>query len=239
MTIRGIFSLAILGLALTSLAPACLAGDFYAIVDNFGRRPRNAYMDVGVDTRTGVGVNVQFNVYDRDGIQIAEFFIPTSVNGFVSTTSFGNLFDLTGGQLMLIRARTAQDSVLSGATLYIDSLGAPLTIGVLPEAKLDDTPVAAGRLFSIALGNFRSASLLIANVSGTDQAVDVFKGTDGVPGTGIFYNPRIGNNGTWRVDLTQNEALSHLIVQSYGVLIVQVIIDNGKSVQSFMVSPEG
>jgi hypothetical protein len=228
MITKRIFSLCIHALVFTLLALPGFAADFYAIVDDFGRRARTARLDFAFDTRAGVGVNVQFNVYDRQGTQVTEFFLPSNVNGFVSTESFGNLFDLTGGQPMLIRARTAGTIELSSATLYIDSAGAPLTIGI---------PPGVGGLFSLALGNFRSASLLISNVSGAQVTVDVFKGTNHAPGSGIYSNPRVPNYGQWRVELTQNEALSHLIVQASGSCLVQVVIDDGRSIQSFMVTP--
>jgi hypothetical protein len=196
-------------------------------------------MDVAMDSRSGGGGPpiAQFNVYDTNGVQIAEFSLIANQNGFVSTASFGNLFNLTGGQPMVVRARTPELAPTSGATLYIDSLGAPLTIGLLPKKRADGTALGTGTLFGIALGNFRSASLLIANVSGGDQSVDIFAGTGGAHGSGIFSTPRLGNNAIWRVNLTQNEALSNLIVSSTGLIIVQVVIDDGRSIQSFQVLP--
>lgn len=151
---------------LTLLAQSTLATEFYAIVDSFGKRPRNAYMDVAVDTRASAGgpVDIHFNVYDGGtGAQIADFFLPTNLNGFVSTTSFGNLFNLASGQPMLVRARTLV-AATHAATLYLDSQGAPMNVGLLPTTTSDGTAaLGMGTRFGIALGNFRSASLLIAN----------------------------------------------------------------------------
>jgi hypothetical protein len=45
------------------------------------------------------------------------------------------------------------------------------------------------------------------------------------------------NNATWKADLTQNEAFSHLVVAATGPIIVQALIDDGRIIQSFMVLP--
>jgi hypothetical protein len=222
------------------LVPATQAADFFAIIDNFGKRPRSARLDVSVDSSAGGGgaPDVLYNVYDTHGTQLAEFFVTTNGYGFASSDTFSNLFTLSGGRPMLVRARTATNALDSGATLYIDSLGAPLTIGVLHSRKPDGTPFGAGMRFSVPLGNFRAASLLIANVGGGDAGVDIFKGVVGASGTGYIQNPRLGNNAIWRVDLTQNEASANVIVTSAGsLIIVQVVIDDGKSIQSYMVPP--
>jgi hypothetical protein len=236
MTIRRIFSLAILGLALTSLAQSCLAREFYAIVDDFGRRPRNAHLDVSTDSVAGPDDTI-FTVFNTFGAPLAQFTVRANLWGFASTASFDNLFNLTGGDPMLIRAETSFSSLPSAATLHIDSQGAPLIVGIWPTHKRDGTAFAMGREFNIALGSFRSASLSVANLGGSDQVVDIFKGTSGAAGHGIFSNPRLGPNASWRVNLTQNEALSNLIVTSTGPVIVQVVIDDGTTKQSFMVLP--
>ena len=95
-----------------------------------------------------------------------------------------------------------------------------------------------GTDFAVALGSFRSATLLIANLSGSDIAVDVFKGTRGADGFGIFSNPRITTTAIWKVNLTQNEALSNLIVHASNPIIVQAVINDGQTIQSFMVLPQ-
>jgi hypothetical protein len=229
---------AALALALVlGLPGASQAAEFFAIVDSTGRKP-HAFLDVAVDTRAGAGVNVEFRAYDAQGTQLSQFFVPINAKGFASTESFGNLFDLSGGQPMLIRAFTAQDVVMSSATLGVTPARGPAVIlGVLPVKKLDGSLLGPGRLFSIALGTFRSARLLIANVSGAQVSADVFQGTDGAPGQGIYANQRIPNFGQWRIDLTQNEALSNLVVIASSVVIVQLEIDDGKYRHSFMVPP--
>jgi hypothetical protein len=230
---------ATLALALTLLAPTVSAADFYAIVDNFGKRARNAYMDVAADISAGLGspIEVPFNVYDVNGTQLTEFTLMTNGNGFASSAWFGNFFDLAGGQPLLVRAQTPAAAGNSAATLYLTSQGAPMTIGLFPTKRPDGSPLGMGRVASAALGNFRSATLLIANVSGMDQSVDIFKGARGADGSGYITNPRLRNHGIWRVDLTQNEALSNVVVTSTGFVVVQVVIDDGNTVQSFMALP--
>ena len=94
-----------------------------------------------------------------------------------------------------------------------------------------------GTDFAVALGTFPSARLLIANLSGSDVAVDVFKGSKGTDGFGIYSNPRITATAIWKANLTQNEALSNLIVHASGPVIMQAVIDDGQTIQSFMVLP--
>jgi hypothetical protein len=196
MTSKHALSLIAFGLVLTSLARSCLAGEFYGIIDNFGKKARGASLDVSVDTSVATGpVGVDFNVYNAQGGQVGLFSLTTNANGFVSTTSFANLYSLTGGQPLLVRARTPDSAVTNGATLYIDSLGAPMTVGLTPiRRRSDGMSLAQGTLFAVALGNFRTASLLIANVSGSDIGVDVFVGTRGATESGIFTNPKIATN---------------------------------------------
>jgi len=239
MKTKRLLSLCVLGIVLTTFVATVSAAEFYAIVDSFGKKPRNAYLDVSVDTSVASGpVDVSFNVYNELGGQVGLFSLTTNGNGFVSTASFANLFNLTGGQPMLVRARTPDSAVTSAATLHIDSLGAPMIIGLTPvRRRSDGTSLSQGTQFAIALGNFRSASLLVGNVSGSDIEVDVFKGSQGANGFGIFSNPHLAPNAIWKVNLTQNEALSNLIVHASGPVIMQAVIDDGQTIQSFMVLP--
>jgi len=239
MKTKRLLSLCVLGIVLTTFAATVSAAEFYAIVDSFGKKPRNAYLDVSVDTSVATGpVDVSFNVYNELGGQVGLFSLTTNGNGFVSTTSFANLFNLTGGQPLLVRARTPDSAVTSAATLYIDSLGAPMTIGLTPtRRRSEDTILSQGTQCAIALGNFRSASLLIANVSGSDIGADVNVGTRAANGSGIFTNGKIATNAIWRVNLTPNESLSNLVVTSTGLMIIEAIIDDGKSINAFQVLP--
>jgi len=228
----------VLGLVFTMSAVTAYAAEFYAIVDNFGKRARGAFMDVSVDTTLGAGIDVLFHVYDARGVHLAEFTIPANSYGFASSSSWGNLFNLAAGQQpILVRAQTPDGAPTDAATLHIDSLGAATAVDVFPIRNRGGFPLGMGTDFAVALGSFRSTSLLIANVSGSDQAVDVFKGTRGADGFGIFSNPRITTTAIWKVNLTQNEALSNLIVHASNPIIVQAVIDDGQTIQSFMVLP--
>lgn len=228
---------AALALALVfGLARVSEAAEFYAMVEPMGKKPF-ASLDLGVDTRHGVGVNVEFRAMAPNGNFIADFVVPVDPLGFASTESFGNLFGLTGGQPFVIRARTVSSLVNSSATLNVRSASGPMVMGIMPVLKLDGSLMAPGRIFSIALGNFQSAHLLILSIAGSGTNVDVFRGTDGPPGTGVYSIDYIPNNGFARIDLSQNEANSHVVVQASSIVIVQLVIDDGKRVHSFMVSP--
>jgi len=231
---RQIAGLVTVCIALVMGARTAGAAEFFAIVESTGKKPY-ASLDLAVDTRSGVGANVEFRAFDPSGTFISEFFVPTNSAGFASTSSFGNLFDLTGGQPMLVQARTSQDTVNSGATLNVRSANGPMILGIPPVEKMGGALLSAGSLFSIAVGSFRSARLLIANVSGAQINVDVFTGTEFPPGTGIYSNPRLPNFGLWRVDLAQSESQSNLVIQASGIVIVQVVIDDGRTFHSFMV----
>lgn len=239
MITKRILSPCVHALVFTLLALPAFAADFYAIVDDFGRRPRNAYVDIAVDSTSGGNAppEVLFNLFDFQGSQIAEFFLPSNVNGFVSTASFGNLFDLTTGRPMLVHARTPSTAADFGAALHIDSVGAPMTIGILHKSKADGTSFGMGTVFSVPLGSFRSAYLLIANVSGSDVGVELFRGALGAAGTGNPSNQRLTSHAIWKLALTANEAFANVIVRSTGFIIVQVVVDDGRSIQSYMVPP--
>src|SRR5262245_2601144 len=80
--------------------------EYYAIIDNFGKRARSAYVDVTTDTSVATGpVDVQFNVYNSNGGQVALFTVTTNANGFASTAAMGNLLDLAPPPL-LVRAQS-------------------------------------------------------------------------------------------------------------------------------------
>ena len=137
MKTKRLLSLCVLGLVLTTFVAAVSAAEFYGIVDSFGKKPRNAYLDVSVDTTVSSGpVDVSFNVYNAQGGQVGLFSLTTNGNGF-----------------------------------------------------------------------------------------------------GIFSNPHLAPNAIWKVNLTQNEALSNLIVHASGPVIMQAVIDDGQTIQSFMVLP--
>jgi hypothetical protein len=230
---------AVLAIAcLLTLAPASRAAEFYAIVDNFGRRPLNAYLDAAVDGASGglAAPEIHFNAWDWQGAQVADF-VATTQDGFASTFSVVNLFDLANGQPLLVRAITPPIAADFGASLHLELRGTNVLIGVLPGLEVDGTPYGSGQVFAIPLGSFKKASLLIANVSGSDVGVESFRGLKRAPGTGTSLNGRLGSHASFRVDLTQNDAFSNYIVSSTGLIIVQVVIDDGKTIQSYMVPP--
>ena len=226
-----------LGLVFTMSAVTASAAEFYAIVDNFAKKPRTAFMDVSVDTTIGAGIDVLFNVYDARGVPLAEFTVAANSYGLASSSSWGNLFNLAAGQPILVRAQTPY-APTDAATLHIDSLGASTIVSIFAIRKRDGFPLGMGTDFAVALGTFPSARLLIANLSGSDVAVDVFKGSKGADGFGIYSNPRITATAIWKVNLTQNEALSNLIVHASNPIIVQAVISDGQTIQSFMVLPQ-
>ena len=236
MKIKHLLSLCVLGLVLTTFVATALAADYYAIVDGSAKKPRTAFMDVSVDTTIGVGIDVLFNVYDARGVPLAEFTVAANSYGLASSSSWGNLFNLAAGQPILVRAQTPY-APTDAATLHIDSLGASTIVSIFAILKRDGFPLGMGTDFAVALGTFPSARLLIANLSGSDVAVDVFKGSKGADGFGIYSNPRITTTAIWKVNLTQNEALSNLIVHASNPIIVQAVIDDGQTIQSFMVLP--
>jgi hypothetical protein len=225
------------GALLILLAPTVPAAEYYAIIDNFGKRARSAQLDIAFDTSVG-NLEAIFHVFNSEGTQLTAFTLGSNGRGYISTESFGNLFSLSDGRPVLIRARTPDAGPFGVAVLNIDSQGAPMLIGVpATQRKSDGGGLSAGRFFSIPLRSFQSAYLLVANVGGNDAAADVFVGTQGAVGNGIFSNPRISPNAVWKVSLTQNEALANLVVASTSNIVVEVVIDDGRTVQSFMTLP--
>src|SRR5438270_8933293 len=140
MKTKRLLSLCVLGLVLTTFVATVSAAEFYAIVDNFGKKPRNAFMDVSVDTTIGVGIDVLFDVYDARGVQLAEFTVPANSYGFASSSSWGNLFNLAAGQPILVRAQTPY-APTDAATLHIDPVGAPTIVRVFAIRKRDGFPL--------------------------------------------------------------------------------------------------
>jgi hypothetical protein len=227
----------VLFVLLSLLAQNSRAAEFFAIVDSFDKKPLSAYVDISVDSVIGP-VDIVFDVFGSTGGTLASFTVTTNRNGFASSASIGNLFALTGGQPMLVHATTLANATPSAGMLHSESRGLPLTMALWPtNRRLDGTGFAMGKEFNVALGKFRSAWLLVANVGGSEQVVDVHVGTRSADGSGVHSNPRLPYFGIWRVQLSQAEAQSNLVVSSTGAVVVQMMIDDGTKAQSFVVLP--
>jgi hypothetical protein len=223
-----------IGMLFILFSASVSAAEFYAIFTNFGDAPHpHARLDISVDTRTADGpVDILYNVFNASGYQIAEFSVMTNENGFASSAMAEppnrNLFKLTNGEPGLIRARTPTTATTTNGVLYQRGTGSRLAVGVPPTRNSDGTLFNAGRIFPITLGEFTRASLLIANVSGTDINVDVFVGTIGGSGGGKYNNMLLSNKAIWRVDLAPDDANAHIIVSATDAVIVQLMIDDGR-----------
>ena len=230
--------LALLTVFLAPMARTASADDFNAIITNFGTATApNARFDVSIDTRSIAGgpVNVLFDVYDASGGSLAEFVVPTNATGFASSAFApapnNNLFRLTAGMPALVRAHTPDGATSASATLVQRGSGARLIVGVPPDRTYAGARVHVGTQFALNVGEIRgvgTASLLVANVSGSDANVDVFVGTSGVPGSGKYNNPRLVNRATWRIDIQPEDYQAHLELASTGDVIVQLVIDDGR-----------
>jgi hypothetical protein len=213
--------------------------EFHAVITNFGSAPRaNAHLDVSVDTVAsgGASVDVLFDVFKADGSMIAEFSVPTNANGFASSASAAapnrNLFRLSGGEPAIVRARTPAGAGTTGiATLQQRGSGSRMLVTVPPDRKPDGTPIHAGKVFALHVGDIRgtaTASLLVANVSGADVAIDVFLGSPGASGTGKYQNPGLQNRNVWRQDLAPDDENANIAIRATGDVVVQLAIDDGR-----------
>lgn len=229
---------ALIVITATLLTSNAWAAEFYAIVDNLGKRPLNAWLDIAIDQASGgnAAPEVLFTAWDVQGSQIAEFLV-SAQTGFASTFSAGNLFDLTSGQRLLVRGLTSAIAADHGAALHLELRGANVIHGVLQKARFDGSADGAGTLFAVPLPGFKKASLLIANVSGSDVGIESFRGAKSAAGSGTSLNQRLGSHASFDVALTQSDAFTNYIVSSTGPIIVQVVIDDGKTIQSYMISP--
>jgi hypothetical protein len=166
---------------------------------------------------------------------LAEFSVLTNENGFASSASTTapnhNLFRLSGGEAALVRARTPLGETSATATLQQRGHGTRLLVSVPPDRSHDGTPLHVGQRFPIQVGDLRGtaiASILVANVSSGDAAVDVFAGSAGAPGAGKYSNPRLRVRNVWRIDLQPDDENTHLVLTSNVEVIVQLVIDDGR-----------
>jgi len=157
----------------------------------------------------------------------------TNQNGFASSSSAlypdDNLFTASEGLPMLVRVRTPQGATSSAAILRQTLGKAVIVFGVPQERRQDGTPTAAGKFFSVPVGDIvPGTALLIANISGADLNADVFLGTPSVPGSGKYNNSRLQNREIWIVPLDQSDANSHIVIVSTGDIIVQFAVTDAK-----------
>jgi hypothetical protein len=227
--------------SLMALALACVvepreaqAAEFYAMFTNFGTSQRpTAFLDVSGDTgQTRDGTLVLFQVFNSDGVEVGEFSLPTR-NGFVSTASAtapnDNLFTLTNGGPGLIRARTPDGANNTTAELNESGRGNRLVIGISPLRRQNGVPLAFGTLFPITNGAVSSSAILVANISGSDVQVEIFVGTKGADGTGK-HSIRVKPNAVGRIELTADDANSHLVMSATGDIVAQIVIYDGKDI---------
>ena len=222
----------------TVAASEAQAAEFYAIIANLNDANNpHAQIDVAVDTQAlpgGAPSTVLFNVYRADGTQLAEFEVLTNSHGFASSAfapaPYDNLFTVSEGLPALVRVRTVTSSSLASAVLRQTLKPSNIPIAVPPVRRSDGSRVAMGSLFSTPIGNIIApgATLLIANLSGGDIAVDIFLGAKGAPGAGKYVNPRMKSNAFWIVDLDPADSNSHFLVSSTGDVIVQLAVGDGK-----------
>jgi len=230
----GMMALIVAGCLFTTPSHA-MAGEFRAILWNVtDAKDPQAHIDVGIDTRgAAAGTDVLFSVYDMDGILLSEFTLQVDARGFVSSLSAAppnnNLYAVSGGQPASVTVKFPQGATNADAVLYQTLKASKVVLGVPWLRDQADFPVASGTLFSVTVGNFSRASLLVANVSGTDLTVDVFVGTAGAPGAGKYSLPDVKNNMIARIDLDPSDSNSHLVMRSTGDIVAQLVVDTGKS----------
>jgi hypothetical protein len=212
------------------------AAAYYAIVANLNNaNVPLAQLDVGVDTLAepgGAPAPILFNVFAADGASLADFWVETNPNGFTSSAfappPYNNLCTLSQGQPALVKATTPSTGGLSGATLRQSLKPSNVVLAVPKARRQDGTPLAEGELFAVATGEFAKATLLVANVSSSDVAVDIFSGRRGPAGGGKYATPMLRNNAIWIVDIDPADANSNLVIASTAEIIVQFAVDEGK-----------
>ena len=79
--------------------------------------------------------------------------------------------------------------------------------------------------------------LFIANLSGQNQSVDVFLGTQGAIGTGKYKNPQFPPNGVWQVQLQPGDGKQHVIICGTGTVMAELAVDDGAKVDVAMLLP--
>lgn len=238
-------SAAILSFVISVISPAQSA-EFHAIATNFSGAPRAvAYLNVSFETSALANgpIDVRFQAFATNGTFLGEFAVPTNADGFASSAAaappYRNLFRLSGGEPVLVRAITPGNITGAYATLQQHGPGTRMIISVPPDRHSNGAPLHVGRQFSMHVGDIRdavTASILVANLSGSDVVVDVFTGRHGAAGNGKYTMPLLPNRNTWQFDLLSDDHNANLILTSTGEVIVQLVINDG-SVNALTILP--
>jgi hypothetical protein len=227
----------IAGGAVLGVARSADAADFFAMIANLtGIKKPNAFVEATVDTRAGAGgpIDIEFTVYDSAGGVAADFTGQADTeHGFASSASAvtpnDNLFTASGGLPAVVRIRTPAGVTTASAILHQKFQQSQLVLG-LPSVKASDgSAYGMGKVFAVSPGAFRHrATLLIANVSGGDADMDVYVGTRGPVGNGVYTNPLLNNHTMWVVEIDPAYANTGLVIVSSGDAVAQLIVDEGK-----------
>ena len=194
----------------------------------------NAQLDLSLESTNGALTPIAVTVFRADGTR-DDFEILTNSNGFATTASTRDLFVAAGSQDALVQARTPGGIENSTAILRQKVGGEKIILGV-PASTRAGAPLGSGTQFSIALGDVsRTAFLLVANVTdGQPAEVTVHAGSVAFPAR--FSNPELGVHKVWKVPLSAADARTHIVVRSTVPVIVQLVIDDGKTDQATIVA---
>jgi hypothetical protein len=222
--------------------------DFYAVIVNLANAPKaSAHLDVSINANLtgGQPVPVTYTVYSATtGVPVVQFEVNT-VNNFVSNTLAAapnnNLFTLSGTQTALVHAQTPSPQGVSstnGVLIQRAAGAGKIVLGVPPVLGANGTALQGGTLIPVAVGDLMTGTyLFIANISGQTQAVDVFRGTQGAPGAGVYSNGQLPPNGVWQVQLQAGDAKQHIVIASTGNVMAQLAVDDGTKVDVAMLVP--
>jgi hypothetical protein len=219
--------------------------NFFAIINGARNAPKaDARLDLSIDTAaTGGGpVNIEVFVYhDVDGVQLAMFNIPTNAQGFASTAGnnlFRNLFRASARRTALVKAVTPAGVPAAMAYLRQTGRAGKIILGVPPIKRNDNSTLACGTHFAVALGDYAKATrLLIANVTAVPIGVDLFLGTQGARGQGAYTNPALQPNAVWTVNFQSSDAQSHMVIVGTDMMIMHLAVDDGRMVHEASVLP--
>ena len=213
-------------------AGATGASEFYAALSPVpGSKRPPAHLEFSVDTLY-LPTAHQAEVYSASGTRLTGFAVAPNERGFATTATaeapYDNTCAITDGLPAMVRVRRAAsgpgpDSVAvhqfdHNKTILRHDI--PLTVGG------DGTYRSAGRLFEVAAGDATGSAPLVANASGSDVFIDVFRGTKGPDGGGE-YSSVLAFPAMWRVDLQAIDAESNIVIHANNAVIVQVAVARG------------